>query len=320
MRAFIANDDLLGNHVGIDFLSIFSGKSIIDSRIQNNRDAGIELRGSSEASIAGNTITGNGTGVLVEDAATASLSGNTFTGNGTALALAGSGGGATSISTNSFAANVGLAIDLARDGVTANDAGDGDIGPNGLQNFPVLTSVAGSGGMTTVQGTLNSTPNGSFTLEFFGNTQCDPSGFGEGETFLGSLPVATDAAGNASFTTTLSTSATNVTATATDAGGNSSEFSRCLQGGTSPPPGTTIPSLIAQVQALGLPHGLENSLVVKLNAAEAALNRGKAETASNQLKAFMNQVQAQRGKKIPASDADALLAAAAQIIADLAGP
>ena len=53
-----------------------------------------------------------------------------------------------------------------------------------------------------VNGTLYTTPNTSFTLEFFSNAACDPSGYGEGETFRATtLPatVTTNAAGDAVF-------------------------------------------------------------------------------------------------------------------------
>ena len=68
---------------------------------------------------------------------------------------------------NHIFANGGLGIDLNNDGVTPNDLGDPDTGPNTLQNFPVLTSAVVSGVDTTINGTFNSTPNTSFYIEFF---------------------------------------------------------------------------------------------------------------------------------------------------------
>lgn len=40
--------------------------------------------------------------------------------------------------------NSGLPIDLGNDGPTPNDVGDGDSGPNGLLNYPVITSASGN--------------------------------------------------------------------------------------------------------------------------------------------------------------------------------
>ena len=95
--------------------------------------------------------------------------------------------------------NTSLAIDLSPGGVTANDAGDADVGPNNLQNYPVLTSaVAGAGG-TSVAGTLDSLPPARFQIDFYANTmnttENDATGFGEGAHPLGSIEVTTDAAG-----------------------------------------------------------------------------------------------------------------------------
>src|ERR1051325_755751 len=93
-----------------------------------------------------------------------------------------------------------IGIDLNADGVTPNDAGDTDTGGNNLQNYPVLTGATSVGGDTTITGTLNSTPGTSFRIEFFSNTTLNHTGFGEGQTFIGSTIVTTDASGNTSFT------------------------------------------------------------------------------------------------------------------------
>ncbi len=143
------------------------------------------------------------------------------------------------ISANAIHGNTGLGIDLGANGVTPNDISpspptpphDQDTGANNLQNFPVLTSVSVGGGSTTVNGTLNSTPSTSFTIEMFYTYACDASGNGEGQTLFGSVVAATDGAGNVTFGPTFAgeiPAGRFVTATATDPSGNTSEFSACI--------------------------------------------------------------------------------------------
>jgi hypothetical protein len=114
------------------------------------------------------------------------------------------------------------------DGVTLNDPGDTDTGANNLQNFPVLSLTQPVPGGTHVVGTLDSLPGTSFTLDFYANGAGDPSGYGEGQRWLGSIAVTTDAFGQVAFDTVLSGVSQvgeTVTATATDPNGNTSEFS-----------------------------------------------------------------------------------------------
>jgi hypothetical protein len=149
-----------------------------------------------------------------------------------------SAGTGNAVRSNSLYGNAGLGLDLGTDGVTPNDPGDSDTGPNGLQNFPVVTFAGSGGGSTTVQGSLNSTPSSSFTVEFFSNPSCDGSSNGEGKVFLGSAAVATNGSGNASFDQSFATEVAQgdvVTATATDGSGNTSEFSACQVVGAQAP-------------------------------------------------------------------------------------
>lgn len=184
-------------------------------------------------------------GVYLQDAVPATI-GGTATGEANIIANNGADGisaitsAESDILGNSIYGNVGLGIDLNNDGVTANDPGDGDTGPNSLQNYPVLTSATSGGGTTTIQGTLNSTASAAFRLEFFSDTSCDASGNGEGRTYLGAQNVTTDGSGNASFTASLPVAVTPgqiVAATATNSSNYTSEFSACFTV-TAPPTAT----------------------------------------------------------------------------------
>jgi hypothetical protein len=133
--------------------------------------------------------------------------------------------------------HVGIGINLVGpadlpSGVTPNTPGGPHSGPNDLQNFPVLSlATSNASTSTTISGSLNSTPNTSFTIQFFSNLAADPSGFGQGHVFLGNTTVLTDSAGNASFTfTALTATAAGqfVSATATDPSGNTSEFAASI--------------------------------------------------------------------------------------------
>ena len=130
-----------------------------------------------------------------------------------------------SIRGNSIHSNGGLGIDLRDDGPTNNDDQDPDRGPNLQQNSPVLSHFV-LGSSTSVCGDLNSIPNAAFDIDFYANSS-DTTGIGE--RFLGSGLVQTDASGNVSFSigdlSAIEPDEQFVTATATDASGNTSEFS-----------------------------------------------------------------------------------------------
>jgi len=82
-------------------------------------------------------------------------------------------------------------------------------------------------------------------------------------------------------------------------------------------PDVLITNLIDQVTGLNLDNGISNSLDAKLANAVKALddvNENNNVAAINKLEAFINEVQAQGGNKIPQADADALIAAVQQII------
>jgi len=71
--------------------------------------------------------------------------------------------------------------------------------------------------------------------------------------------------------------------------------------------------LCALAQRVVAKSGIANSLCAKLDNAAAARNRGDLKAAQNMLKAFANEVNAQRGKAITTEDADLLILLASRL-------
>jgi uncharacterized protein len=72
-------------------------------------------------------------------------------------------------------------------------------------------------------------------------------------------------------------------------------------------------TLCALAQRVVAKSGIANSLCAKLDNAAAARNRGDLKAAQNMLKAFANEVNAQRGKAITTEDADLLILLASRL-------
>jgi hypothetical protein len=130
----------------------------------------------------------------------------------------------TRITQNRIYGNDLIGIDLDEDGVTANDKFDLDDGANSLQNYPVLRSARTQRGKTTVEARLNSEPNTRFIVEFFANRRHGS----EGRRWIGAQVVDTDPGGHNAFTFEALEpvkAGNNITATATNPDGSTSEFS-----------------------------------------------------------------------------------------------
>ena len=249
---------VIGNYIGTDFtgaldvgntdagVHVISEANTIGGQaagsgnvISGNDQVGVRLAGGATAnSVLGNVIglnasgtgaLGNGIGVHADGASTneigglAAGAGNEIAFSSTIGVLVGQGSTNNAIFGNAIHQNGTLGMDLVGDGATANDPGDIDEGANDRMNFPVLSAAAGG-----VPGTLNSFPDSTFRIEFFGNLACDASGHGEGQLFLGSTAVTTDATGNATIPLFAAAVGQFITATATDSSSNTSEFSACV--------------------------------------------------------------------------------------------
>ena len=247
----IRNNVVSGNSSTGIWLTVNATSTLIDSNLigvnaagsgaLGNGLSGITLNnGSNNATITNNTISANGqAGITVSNSSSANIQSNRI---GTRADGSGNLGNADNgvriqgtsagiqVRQNTMADNANPGIDLNDDGVTANDSGDGDSGPNGLQNYPLISSanIVG-GGNLNISGTLNSLPSASFTIDIYKN----PVNEQQGRVYLGSTTASTNPSGNANWSANLSVSISAgewVTVTAThSATNNTSEFSPTVQ-------------------------------------------------------------------------------------------
>lgn len=124
-----------------------------------NASDGVQISGDANI-VRGNTIGGIpfvdlgnlNSGVFLADGADLNdIADNVLHNNGNdGIRVAAGAGTRNRFDSNHFGGNGDLFIDLRDDGPTANDANDGDSGPNNLQNYPEITALASVGGQLEV--------------------------------------------------------------------------------------------------------------------------------------------------------------------------
>jgi parallel beta-helix repeat protein len=132
-----------------------------------------------------------------------------------------------SILSNSIHHNGGLGIDLGDNGVSLNVSKNPSLGPNDLQNFPVILAALG-GPSTSILIQLKSIPLTTFIIQVFANPAADPTGYGQGQSLVGTVVLKTNALGIgvALVVVPQNLAGQYVSATATAPSGDTSEFGK----------------------------------------------------------------------------------------------
>jgi hypothetical protein len=193
---------------------------------RGNGGAGIDVATAGGATTIGGAATGLGNFIAFNHGA-----GVLVTGANSGVGMTDSGGFGPSLNntilSNSIFENLGLGIDLGGDGRSGNQRLGIALGPNLLLNHPVITAITRTAADTTIAGALLSQPNQTYTLQFFADDASSPLR-AQGRNLVGTIAATTNSEGRADFTflsPVVLPDGQNVTATATDGQGNTSEFS-----------------------------------------------------------------------------------------------
>lgn len=212
-----------GNFIGVDALGVAD---------RGNSDEGVLIEGAfgntvgGTTSGTGNVISANQWGIRLDGSTAADnlIEGNLIGTDVTALAplgnevngvifsndasnntIGGTGDGQGNTIAFNFAAGV-IVPSGTGDSILSNSMfSNGQHGiflsgsGNNAQTAPVVLAVAGGGTGSNIEGSLTSVPDTAFLIQFFGSLVPDPSGHGQGQTFLGSTTVTTNASGFAAI-------------------------------------------------------------------------------------------------------------------------
>lgn len=210
----IRGDGSDGNMVLGNFIGTSSGGSLD----RGNGEDGIEISNGAENNVVGGAADGAGNLIAFNNSDGVAVQNNGTIGN--------------RISRNSIRDNSGLGIDLGDDGITANDANDPDEGPNRIQNWPEFignaTLLGNSISLRYLVDTAMINATYPLTVEFFVADESNR----EGRTFLAANSyVGGEAQAEKMVTIPAPALLSNsfIVATATDAAGNTSEFSEPIE-------------------------------------------------------------------------------------------
>ncbi|UCG17137.1 MAG: right-handed parallel beta-helix repeat-containing protein [Phycisphaerales bacterium] len=281
---------LSGNRAGVRLWNTHN--STIENVTASNNTIGIWVSSSTGNVLTGNATSYNGIGIGLGASDANTLAGNSASNNSLAIMLYSSSSGNT-LTGNTADSNEGVGLYLseaAANTLNGNTSSNNELGMhmrlcsdnqtwnnNFINNATQALVTGGSGNVFN----LPSPIGGNYWSDWTG-----PDSDGDG---IVDVPYA--------FT------------------GGQDNLPWVVQDGWMPQ--TMIEQIISDVLALNLQNGIENSLDSKLDAAQQALddlNNSNNVAAINALGAFINAVQAQSGVHIPADDANALIAAAQQII------
>ncbi|HKI31262.1 MAG TPA: right-handed parallel beta-helix repeat-containing protein [Gemmataceae bacterium] len=237
-------DQELGNRkggislgAGTSATTIGSTDPTLPTVISGNVGDGIDISSSKGNTVIGTTIgvgtdgnalpnTGNGIYIVNGSnntiGGTVSGAGNVIADNGGNGVFVKSGQG-NGIRENSIFLNAQLGIALG-------------LGANNNAPAPVLTSAVPVTNGLSVSGFIKGKAKTTYTIEVFADFVADPTGFGQGRFFLGSVQVTTNSAGMATFNFVAQTPPMGseiLSATATDSQNNTSQFSKDLSLGGS---------------------------------------------------------------------------------------
>lgn len=174
------------------------GTNVAGNLVRGNGGFGVYILTNSGRNADGNIIGTN------EDNSGDDVEGNRIANNQKGIVIDAPTNPSTSegnrISRNSIYDNTQLGIDHGNNGISANDNGDPDTGPNNYFNFPVITRANVQGGVLVITGIASA----NAILEFY---IADASGF-EGRTYLFTAQegltypngITDDSTGTASYT------------------------------------------------------------------------------------------------------------------------